>query len=123
MEKLFFAGILMLASLCSPTPSTPPVPAPVQEMLDIVEGFVTELENPATTFPLMKAAKLGQLTTCGTYRVQPLGRMVNVKIMQAVPAVDYEILKNDLAAHFADDARVKRVFVSQVGTVMVDCRN
>lgn len=123
MEKMILAGILMLASMCSPTPSAPPVPTPEAEMIALVEHFVTELENPGKIYAIKTAAKHGQRTTCGKYRVQPLGRMVNVKIMQGVPVVDYEILKNDLAAHYADDPRVKRVFISQLGTVMVDCRN
>ena len=53
----------------------------------------------------------------------PVGRLINVKILEVVDDATYRGLRDDLARHYREDTRVNDVYISAAGTVMIDCRN
>jgi hypothetical protein len=53
----------------------------------------------------------------------PVGRLINVKIMEAVDNEVYKELEEDLKSHYKDDERVNDVYINNAGTIMIDCRN
>ena len=57
------------------------------------------------------------------YSVTPMGRLIIVKNEEYVSNDKYESLRKDLERHYKNDRRVNRVYISQGGTVVIDCRN
>lgn len=60
-------------------------------------------------------------TSNGVYKVQQLGRLINVRIEKAVPEEHYELLLIELRNHYSDDERVNDVYLCDLGTIMIDC--
>ncbi len=57
------------------------------------------------------------------YKVTPIGRMINVRIERYAEMEEYEDLRDALKSHYSNDSRVHDVFINELGTVMIDCRN
>lgn len=62
-------------------------------------------------------------TSDGQYKVMPVGRLINVKILKVVTYYVYKDLEEDLKSHYKDDKRVNDVYRNNAGTIMIDCRN
>ena len=62
-------------------------------------------------------------TSDGKYQIIPVGRLLNVKILEVVDDDTYRALRDDLARHYDKDNRVRDVYIAAAGTVMIDCRN
>lgn len=62
-------------------------------------------------------------TKDGEYKVQPFGRLINVRIEGVASDEEYEDLIKDLEKHYKGDMRVNNVYRCQAGTIMIDCRN
>ena len=57
------------------------------------------------------------------YSVTPVGRLINIKIDGYVPDTEYEDLRTSLEKHYQGDIRVNEVYVTKLGTIVVDCRH
>ena len=93
-----------------------------RELYEITDSFVESLDTEFRSYG-MQGKKYSKKTTDGKYRVMPVGRLINVKILEVVEDRTYEELRDDLTDHYEDDNRVNKVYINQGGTIMVDCRN
>ena len=84
---------------------------------NVVESLYTEYESYGL------AGGEAQYTDDQHFRVQPFGRLVNVKIDEVVPDSEYEKVRDALKAHYEGDRRVNDVYICNGGTIMIDCRN
>ena len=64
-----------------------------------------------------------EYTKDGYYRIMPISRMISIKI-EGENATDdkYESLKNDLSKRYKNNPLVNKVYISNGGTVVLDCR-
>ncbi len=56
-------------------------------------------------------------------RVQSIGKLIIVKLEYVAEDSEYETLKEELADHYSNHPRVRRVYINQGGTIVIDCRN
>ena len=94
-----------------------------RELYEVTDSFVESLDTEFSSYGLLSGKKYSKKTTDGKYRVMPVGRLINVKILEVVEDRTYEELRDDLTDHYEDDNRVNKVYINQGGTIMVDCRN
>ena len=94
-----------------------------QELYDKADGFVESLQTKYESYGILNATDYAVTTTDGLYQVMPVGRLINVKILKAVDSKTYEELKQELTEHYKSDTRVRNVYISNAGTIMIDCRN
>lgn len=92
------------------------------ELYEITDYFVESLVTTYDSYG-MTGMKHSKTTESGLYKVTPFGRLINVKIQEAVSNDVYEDLKEDLESHYRNDERVNDVYINQGGTIMIDCRN
>ena len=93
------------------------------ELYTITDSFVSSLQNTYESYGILGGNKFKTLTSDSHYQVMPFGRLINVKILEAVEPEVYESLKEDVQSHYKNDPRVRDVYISNSGTVMIDCRN
>ena len=93
------------------------------ELYGITDEFVESLYTTYESYGMFGGDEFTTLTEDGRYQVMPVGRLINVKIMEVVEDEVYEDLRDDLQSHYSSDDRVKDVYISQGGTIMIDCRN
>lgn len=93
-----------------------------RELYEITDSFVESLDTEFESYGI-QGEKYSRKTTDGKYRVMPIGRLINIKIMEVVKDQTYEELKDDLADHYENDKRVNKVYINNGGTIMIDCRN
>lgn len=91
-----------------------------KNLFDLTDKYV---ESLYTKYESYGFAGNAELTKNGKYQVMPIGRLINVKIMDSVADSKYENLRKILETHYRNDDRVKDVYRAQVGTLMIDCRN
>lgn len=97
-----------------------------QEKLDLfkeTDKFVESLDKEFESYGLLGGQKYTTTTADGKYRIMPTGRLINVKINEAVSNEVYEELRADIEDHYKEDKRVNDVYICKGGTVMIDCRN
>lgn len=92
-----------------------------KDLYKLTDKYVDSLYTEYESYGLMGGET--ELTPDGKYQVHPIGRLVNVKIMAVVDDSVYEKLRDDLASHYKNDKKVYDVYISKVGTIMIDCRN
>lgn len=85
--------------------------------------FVESLATDYQSYGILGGAKYTKMTSDGLYKITPIGRLINVKILEAVDSDVYEDLRSDLESHYKKDSRVNNVYICNAGTVMIDCRN
>ena len=93
------------------------------EMYELTDFFVKELDTEIQSYGLLSSTKYQKKTSDSLYSVTPIGRLINVKIMQETTEQEYNDLKEDLESHYKDNKAVQSVYVCQAGTIMIDCRN
>ncbi len=93
-----------------------------KELYQLTDDFVKSLETSYESYGLA-GLKHAKTTESGLYKVTPMGRLINVKILEVVENDVYEDLKEDLKSHYRNDKRVNNVYINQGGTIMIDCRN
>lgn len=93
-----------------------------RELYKITDSFVESLYTKYDAYGI-PAEEYLKKTTDGKYRVLPMGRLINVSIMEVVEDDIYEELRDDLQNHYNDDERVHNVYINNSGTIMIDCRN
>ena len=99
------------------------VPPRKIELLEKTDFFVNSLQTTYESYGMLGGDQHAQTTKDGTYRIMPLGRLINVKIMHVANEGEYEELREDIEEHYRGDLRVNDVYIAQAGTVMIDCRN
>lgn len=92
-----------------------------KELYSLTDKYVESLYSEYESYGLLGGTP--ELTKNEKYQVFPLGRLINVKIMTYVEDSVYEQLCKELEAHYKNDSRVSDVYISQAGTIMIDCRN
>jgi len=93
-----------------------------KELYQLTDYFVESLETSYESYGLI-GLKHTKTTESGLYKVTPMGRLINVKILEVVENDVYDDLKDDLKSHYRNDKRVNNVYINQGGTIMIDCRN
>ncbi|WP_299114335.1 hypothetical protein [uncultured Winogradskyella sp.] len=93
-----------------------------RELYEITDSFVESLDTKFESYGI-QGEKYSKKTTDGKYRVIPIGRLINVKIMEVVEDLTYEDLREDFTNHYDNDNRVNKVYINNLGTIMIDCRN
>jgi hypothetical protein len=93
------------------------------ELYELTDEFVNSLETTYERYGLFDFEKHAKTTEGGTYRVAPIGRLINVKILHVAEEGEYEDLREDLEDHYDGDPRVNQVYIAEAGTIMIDCRN
>jgi hypothetical protein len=92
------------------------------EVYQHTDYFVESLQTTYTSYGALGGMDHMKYTEDGKYQIFPMGRLINVKILQEVPLSEYEELREDLENHYEGDSRVNQVYICAAGTVMVDCR-
>jgi hypothetical protein len=93
------------------------------ELFKETDTFVESLYSNYESYGLLGGKEHSKTTSDALYTIMPLGRLINVKIEKAVGADQYEDLRKDLETHYSNDKRVKKVYINNAGTIMIDCRN
>lgn len=115
MKKILVIFIsLIFITGCSPSK---------KELYEKTDAFVQSLETTYESYGAFGGLEYAVTTSDGVYQITPIGRLINVKILKAVSDDEYEELREDLENHYDRDVRVNDVYVSNAGTVMIDCRN
>lgn len=114
MKKLIYFVILAFLVSCS---------ASKQELYSITDSFIESLQTTYDSYGIMGAQEHIKTTSDGQYQVMPVGRLINVKILEVVSDDVYKDLMDDLKNHYKGDKRVNDVYINNAGTIMIDCRN
>ena len=116
MKKIFFA-ILLLFIACGCNEIK------YGDLYKITDHFVEELSTNYESYGALGGLKYTQYTKDGTYKIFPMGRLINVRIEKVASDEEYESLRKALESHYSKDTRVNKVYRNQAGTLMIDCRN
>jgi len=114
MKKIVYILILAFVVSCSPSK---------KELYGLTDYFVESLQTTYDSYGILGVQKYIKITSDGQYQVMPVGRLINVKILKVVNDDVYKDLKEDLKNHYKNDRRVNDVYISNGGTIMIDCRN
>ena len=114
MKKIIYFMLVAFLVSCSPIN---------KELYDITDTFIESLQNSHESYGIFDSKKHIKTTESGQYQIMPVGRLINVKIMEAVDNEVYKELEEDLKSHYKDDERVNDVYINNAGTIMIDCRN
>lgn len=87
------------------------------------DAMVESLQTTYKSYGVLNTTEYAKTTSDGQYTVMPIGRLINVKIEKPVSVDEYESLRKDLEDHYHNDNRVNKVYISNAGTIMIDCRN
>ena len=94
-----------------------------QELYKITDSFIESLDTTYDSYGILGADKHKKITSDGYYQVVPIGRLINVKILEPVEDEVYKKLSESLKRRYRNDGRVNDVFVNNAGTITIDCRN
>lgn len=114
MKKLFVLIMILGLSSCSFNKS---------ELYKITDSFVESLSTTYERYGLLNSSDNSKTTKNGEYTITPIGRLINVKINKSVSIEEYESLKESLLTHYKGNTKVNDVYISNAGTIMIDCRN
>lgn len=114
MKKILFALLIIFLSACNPEK---------KELYSSIDYFIEKLDTQYKSYGLLGGADGSKYTKDRTYKIMPVGRLINVRIESAASDEEYEELLDDLKSHYKKDARVNDVYRCKAGTLMVDCRN
>ena len=93
------------------------------EVYSLTDEVVELLESEYESFGLIGGTDFIKYTKDKEYKVTPIGRLINVKIERYAEMDEYEDLRDALKSHYSGDSRVNDVYICNLGTVMIDCRN
>lgn len=114
MKKIIYFAIITLLVSCSPSK---------KELFELTDSFVESLQTTYDSYGILGGTDHKKTTTDGQYQVMPVGRLINVKILNVVTDDVYKDLEEDLESHYKNDKRVNDVYINGAGTIMIDCRN
>ena len=93
------------------------------ELFEITDSFVESLSSTYERYGILNSTDNTKTTKDGEYTITPIGRLINVKINKPVSSEDYENLEKSLQSHYKGNSNVNNVYISNAGTIMIDCRN
>ncbi|HHT23655.1 MAG TPA: ABC transporter [Bacteroidales bacterium] len=114
MRKIIYIALIAFLVSCSPSK---------KELFELTDFFVESLQTTYESYGILGGTDHMKITSDGQYQVMPIGRLINVKILKVVNNDVYKDLEKDLEAHYRNDKRVNGVYISNAGTIMIDCRN
>ncbi len=94
-----------------------------RELYKQVDYFVEQLDTTQERYDILGTHRATVVCDDRVYSVTPVGRLINIKIDGYVPDTEYEDLRTSLEKHYQGDIRVNEVYVTKLGTVVVDCRH
>lgn len=94
-----------------------------KELYTNIDYFIEKLDTEYQSYGMLGGKDEAKITKEGTYKVMPIGRLINIRIEHVASDDEYEGLLEDLKSHYKNDKRVNNVYICQAGTIMVDCRN
>ena len=114
MNKIIYFLIVAFLVSCSPSK---------KELYGLTDSFIELLHTTYDSYGVLGGKEHIKTTSDGQYQVMPVGRLINVKILEVVNDDVYKDLEEDLKSHYKDDKRVNDVYRNNGGTIMIDCRN
>lgn len=114
MKKLILITITALLIGCSSSKT---------ELFSITDSFVESLQTTYESYGTFGALKYQKITSDHKYQITPIGRLINVKILEEVSSKEYRDLAKKLEKHYKSDSNVHDVYISEAGTIMIDCRD
>jgi hypothetical protein len=114
MNRIIYFLLVIILTSCSSSN---------KELYSVTDTFVESFQKTYDSYGVFGGDDHKKVTSDGQYQVMPVGRLINVKILKAVSDDVYLGLKDDLKNHYKNDKRVNDVYISNGGTVMIDCRN
>jgi hypothetical protein len=94
-----------------------------KELYEKTDSFVSSLQTTYQSYGIFGGINHTTITSDGLYEIQPIGRLINVRIEKVVDNSEYEDLVKDLESHYSGDSRVNDIYICGSGTIMIDCRN
>lgn len=119
MQKFIYLTLLCLSISCSGIKEE----IVNKELYEITDAFVDSLQTRYKSYGVFGSKDNIKITNDSNYQIMPIGRLINVKILEVVKDEVYQELKQEFELHYKDDKRVNKVYISNAGTIMIDCRN
>ena len=94
-----------------------------KELFELTDGYVQSLQTTYETYGAFGGKEHEKTTSDGLYKILPIGRLINIKILKPVDDQVYEELKLELKEHYKKNTAVNDVYINKGGTIMIDCRN
>jgi hypothetical protein len=120
MKRIIYIALITFLLSCSPSKKES---FELKELFELTDSFVESLQTTYDSYGILGGRKHMKTTTDGQYQVMPFERLINVKILKVVNDDVYKDLEEDLESHYKNDKRVNDVYISNAGTIMIDCRN
>ncbi len=80
-----------------------------KELFEISDSIIESLYTTHDSFGINEVKDHIKITSDGKFQLSPIGRLINVKIMEVVSDDVYIDLKEEIKNHYKDDIRVKDV--------------
>ena len=93
------------------------------ELFTKTDSFVDSLQSKYDSYGLFDVKENSIKTSDSLYAITPIGRLINVKILNPLAEAEYKELEEKLTEHYKGDKRVNDVYICQAGTIMIDCRD
>lgn len=94
----------------------------INDLILSVDFFVNNLNTTVGNYSIFESEEKAIITKDKKYRIAPVGRLINVKLIEYSNDSVYESLNHFLNNHYSKDDRVNKVYINAGGTIMVDCR-
>lgn len=95
---------------------------PNTELYTITDKFVESLHTTYESYGLF-SQEYTKYTSDNKYKINPIGRLINIRVESTVDNSVYEDLVKDFKEHYKNNTYVKDVYICNGGTIMIDCRN
>ena len=93
------------------------------ELYEITDRFVESLQTTYRSYGTFGGLDHTEYTKDRSYKVMPVGRLINVRIERVTKEGEYEELRSELKRHYNGNIHVNDVYICGGGTVMIDCRD
>jgi hypothetical protein len=93
------------------------------DLFEKTDYFVESLYSDYETYGMLGGEQYTKYAENDTYKITPIGRLINVRIEHYASQEEYDKLCKILERHYSGDSRVNSVYICQGGTIMIDCRN
>ncbi|MBR2250391.1 MAG: ABC transporter [Prevotella sp.] len=93
-----------------------------RELYELTDEFVSSLYTRYESYGILGGMDDTKYTSDRKCKVMPTGRLINVRIEDYATNSDYIKLRDKIAKHYKNDARVHDVYICGGGTIMIDCR-
>ena len=93
-----------------------------RELYSITDDYVENIYHYSNSVGILHEGP-EKYTEDKSIRVQSIGKLIIVKLEYVAKDGEYERLKEELADHYSKHPRVRRVYINQGGTIVIDCRN